>query len=124
MRANGNAAALCQLAIAANSGQLGDRAAANESLHALLIQRLDIAKLPRQELAIWWQPDLVEDLIVGLRKAGLEPDGKLLARPCDPQAGSCILRDCTQIPSYCDYGVLNQSEAVRQRQSTNCVSDR
>jgi hypothetical protein len=69
-------------------------------------------------------PDLVEDLIVGLRKAGLEPDGKLLARPCDPQAGSCILRDCTQIPSYCDYGVLNQSEAVRQRQSTNCVSDR
>ena len=31
-----------------------------------------MAKLPREELAIWWQPDMVEHLILGLRKAGLE----------------------------------------------------
>jgi hypothetical protein len=64
-----------QLAIAASAGQLGDRATAKQALHTLLIHRPDIAKLPRQELAVWWQPDLVEDLIVGLRKAGLEPEG-------------------------------------------------
>jgi TolB-like protein/tetratricopeptide (TPR) repeat protein len=61
-----------QLAIAANSGQLGQQAAANEALRTLLMQRPDIARLPREELAIWWQPDMVEHLIAGLRKAGLE----------------------------------------------------
>jgi TolB-like protein len=61
-----------QLALAANSGQLGQKAAANLALKTLLIQRPDIAKLPREELAVWWQPDMVEHLIVGLRKAGLE----------------------------------------------------
>jgi TolB-like protein len=67
-----------QLAIAANAGQLGELATAKQSLHTLLLQRPEIAKTPRQELAIWWQPDLVEDLMVGLRKAGLEPDGRIL----------------------------------------------
>lgn len=67
-----------QLAIAASAGQLGDRATAEVALHTLLIQRPDIAKLPRQELEVWWQPDLVEDLIVGLRKAGLALEGRLL----------------------------------------------
>ncbi|MEA3005566.1 MAG: hypothetical protein QOI94_835 [Acidobacteriaceae bacterium] len=61
-----------QLAIAASCGQLGQQAAANEALQTLLMQRPEIAQLSRQELAIWWQPDLVEHLIVGLRKAGLE----------------------------------------------------
>jgi hypothetical protein len=61
-----------QLAIAANSGQLGQQAAANEALQTLLIQRPEIATFPREELAIWWQPEMVERLIVGLRKAGLE----------------------------------------------------
>jgi TolB-like protein len=61
-----------QLAIAANSGQLGLQAEAKEALRTLLMQRPDIAQLPREELAIWWQPDMVERLIVGLRKAGLE----------------------------------------------------
>jgi hypothetical protein len=50
----------------------GQQAAANEALQTLLIQRPDIAKLPRERLGIWWQPDMVEHLIVGLRKAGLE----------------------------------------------------
>jgi hypothetical protein len=73
-----------QLAIASSAGRLGDRATAEVALHTLLIQRPDIAKLPRQELEVWWQPDLVEDLIVGLRKAGLAPDGGLLTLRCDP----------------------------------------
>jgi hypothetical protein len=61
-----------QLAIAASCGQLGQQAAANGALDTLLTQRPDIARLPHEELAIWWQPDMVEHLIAGLRKAGLE----------------------------------------------------
>ena len=37
-----------------------------------LMQRPDMAKLPREELAIWWQPEMIEHLIAGLCKAGLE----------------------------------------------------
>jgi hypothetical protein len=40
-----------------------------------LMQRPDIAKLPREELAIWWQPEMIEHLIAGLCKAGLEVQG-------------------------------------------------
>jgi TolB-like protein len=61
-----------QLAIAANCGQLGQQAAAREALQTLRMQRSDIGKLPREELGIWWQPDMVDHLIAGLRKAGLE----------------------------------------------------
>jgi len=61
-----------QLAIAANCGQLGEQPAACNALKALLAQKPHIANLPREELAIWWQPELVEHLIIGLRKAGLE----------------------------------------------------
>ena len=61
-----------ELAIAANCGQLGQKAAGNDAPQTLLMQRPDIAKLPREELAIWWQPDMVEHLIAGLSKAGLE----------------------------------------------------
>jgi hypothetical protein len=61
-----------QLALAANCGQRGEQPAACNALKTLLAQRPDIAKHPREELAIWWQPELVEHLIVGLRKAGLE----------------------------------------------------
>jgi hypothetical protein len=61
-----------QLAMAASCGQLGQQAAANEALQTLRMQRPEIAQRSRQELAIWWQPDMVEHLIVGLRKAGLE----------------------------------------------------
>jgi hypothetical protein len=61
-----------QLAIAANCGQLGEQPAACNALKALLAQKPQIANLPREELAIWWQPELVEHLIIGLRKAGLE----------------------------------------------------
>ena len=61
-----------QLALAVNAGQLGDTAAAHESLQTLLLQRPDLAAVPRRELAVWWQPEFVEHLIAGLRKAGLE----------------------------------------------------
>jgi TolB-like protein len=60
-----------QLAIAANAGQLGNQALANRSWQILLMQRPDIAGVPREGLAVWWQRDMVEHLIAGLHKAGL-----------------------------------------------------
>ena len=60
-----------QLAIAANAGQLGNQALANQAWQILLTQRPDIGGVPREELAVWWQPDMVEHLIAGLHKAGL-----------------------------------------------------
>jgi TolB-like protein len=60
-----------QLAIAANAGQLGNQALANQAWQTLLTQRPDIGEVPREELAVWWQPDMVEHLIAGLHKAGL-----------------------------------------------------
>ena len=61
-----------QLAIAVNAGQLGKREMASEALMRLLMQSPDIALRPRETLEIWWQPEMVEKLIDGLRKAGLE----------------------------------------------------
>jgi hypothetical protein len=38
----------------------------------LLAQRPDFAKAPQEELSVWWQSDLVEQLMAGLKKAGLD----------------------------------------------------
>jgi TolB-like protein len=60
------------LAVAAACGQLDQREAAGNALRTLLVQRPDIGDAPREGLAIWWQPDMVEHLVDGLRKAGLK----------------------------------------------------
>ncbi len=60
------------LALAAAYGQLGDREAARNAVRELLAIRPDFATAAGVELAKWWDPELVEHLIDGLRKAGLE----------------------------------------------------
>jgi hypothetical protein len=60
------------LLIAAARGQMGDKPAAERALSMLLVRRPEFARAPHQELAVWWQPDLVEQLMAGLKKAGLE----------------------------------------------------
>ena len=60
------------LALAAAYGQLGEREAAGQAARDLLALRPDFAATARGELAKWWDPELVEHLIDGLRKAGLE----------------------------------------------------
>jgi TolB-like protein/tetratricopeptide (TPR) repeat protein len=60
------------LAIAAACGQLGQLEAGDSALSTLLAQRPDIGNAPHEGLAIWWQPDMVEHLVAGLRKAGLK----------------------------------------------------
>ncbi len=60
------------LAFATAYGQLGEREAACSAVRELLALRPDFAVVAREELGKWWDPELVEHLIDGLRKAGLE----------------------------------------------------
>jgi tetratricopeptide (TPR) repeat protein len=57
---------------AAALGQLGRREEARKAVHDLLALRPDFAAAARQEYAKWYNPELIEQMIDGLRKAGLE----------------------------------------------------
>ena len=59
-------------ALATAYGQLGEREAARKAVRELLAIRPDFAVVAREELGKWWDPELIEHLIDGLRKAGLE----------------------------------------------------
>ncbi len=65
------------LALAAIYGQLGQLEPARDELRRLLHLRPGFAEVVRQELEKQWQPDLAEQVIEGLRKAGLHipPEG-------------------------------------------------
>ncbi len=65
------------LALATAYGQLGEEEAACNAARELLAVRPDFPLVAREELEKWWDPDLVEHLIEGLRKAGL----KIAPRP-------------------------------------------
>jgi serine/threonine protein kinase len=60
------------LALAAIYGQLGERDAARTALRQLLTLKPEFAASARQELEKSWDPEFVEHLMNGLRKAGLE----------------------------------------------------
>jgi tetratricopeptide (TPR) repeat protein len=60
------------LALAVAYGQLGEREAASNAIRELLAVRPDFPAVAREELGKFWDPELVEHLIDGLRKAGLE----------------------------------------------------
>ena len=57
---------------AALYGQLGEREAAVEATRELLALRPDFAQIARDQFEKWYLPQLVEQLIDGLGKAGLE----------------------------------------------------
>ena len=58
--------------LAASYGQLGELDLAHSALGELLAIRPDFAATARAELAKWHYPELIEHLLDGLRKAGLE----------------------------------------------------
>lgn len=60
-----------QAALAAIYGQLGQLDSAHSAVRELLVIRPDFAAVAREELEKWWQPELVGQLVDGLRKAGL-----------------------------------------------------
>ncbi len=62
--------------LAAAHGQLGEREAAQDAVRELLALMPYFASTARQECEKWWEPQLVEHLLDGLRKAGLEIGGK------------------------------------------------
>jgi TolB-like protein/Tfp pilus assembly protein PilF len=53
-------------------GQLGERESAGRALHRLLELRPDFAATARKSFERWWDLELVDHLIDGLRKAGLD----------------------------------------------------
>jgi TolB-like protein len=61
-----------QLALAAVHAQLGEKEAARNAVRQLLLIRPDFPSVAREELAKWWDAELVEHLIEGLGKAGLQ----------------------------------------------------
>ena len=75
---------------AALRGQLGEREAAAETLRELLALRPDFAAIARDQFGKWYLPELVEHLIDGLRKAGLDvPAASAPVRPVQtPRASS------------------------------------
>jgi TolB-like protein len=57
---------------AAALGQLGEREAAAKAVRDLLRVRPDFAATARADIEKWWEPEYVESIIDGWRKAGLE----------------------------------------------------
>jgi len=57
---------------AAALGQLGQREAGAAAVQELLAVRPEFASSVRRDYGIWWNDKMVEHLIEGLRKAGLE----------------------------------------------------
>jgi TolB-like protein/Tfp pilus assembly protein PilF len=79
-----------ELALAATYGQLGELEQARSAAQELLSARPEFATVAREECRKWWDPDLVEQIIDGLRKAGLEiaPEGKPAAVTLKPEPAS------------------------------------
>jgi TolB-like protein/Flp pilus assembly protein TadD len=71
---------------AALHGQLGDREAAGRHLREVLDLRPDFAGIARDQFGKWYLPELVEQLIDGLRKAGLDLPSKDAAGASAPAA--------------------------------------
>jgi hypothetical protein len=76
------------LALAVAYGQLGEREAGRSAVRELLVLRPDFAATAREECGKWWEPGLVEHLIEGLRKAGLEIADTQGTIPAKPKAES------------------------------------
>jgi TolB-like protein/cytochrome c-type biogenesis protein CcmH/NrfG len=65
-----------QAALAAALGQLGQREAAHKAVQDLIALRPDFAATARREYAKWYEPEDIDHLVAGLRKAGLDiPEG-------------------------------------------------
>ena len=83
----GGAQLFLQTLLAALYGQLGEREAAEQTLHKVLSQIPDLALTVRREFGKWYLPDLVEQLMDGLEKAGLDLSSPAVFEPTSPEAG-------------------------------------
>ena len=62
-----------QVALTVVNSQLGKMDQARNALRTLLAARPDFAACAQEDLSIWWQPELVEQMLGDLRKAGFTP---------------------------------------------------
>ncbi len=77
-----------QASRAATLGKLGRREEAQNALQDLLALRPDFAAVARQEYAKWYDPEHIEQIVDGLRKAGMEfPETSRQAATVDSTAG-------------------------------------
>jgi hypothetical protein len=60
--------------LAVSQAQLGELGAARNAVQELLRIRPDFSVVQREELSKWWDAELIEHVIDGLRKAGLKND--------------------------------------------------
>jgi TolB-like protein/Tfp pilus assembly protein PilF len=68
-------------ATAAAFGQLGERDAAAKAVRDLLRVRPDFAATARADIEKWWEPEYVESVVDGWRKAGLDMSAPTGADP-------------------------------------------
>ena len=70
-----------QVALTVVNSQLGKMDQAYSALRSLLAARPDFAARAREDLAIWWQPQMVEQMLGDLCKAGFTPSGAAVLPP-------------------------------------------
>ncbi|MDH3745042.1 MAG: protein kinase [Acidobacteriota bacterium] len=96
----GGAHVFTQALLAAVHGQLGEREQAEQAVHDILSQEPDFARRVREEFAKWYRPELVERLMEGLRKAGLEvPETEEAPQEATAYEGSAAEVDTVSRPS-------------------------
>jgi TolB-like protein/Tfp pilus assembly protein PilF len=69
-----------QVAITVVNSQLGKMDQARSALRNLLAARPDFVARAQEDLSIWWQPEMVEQMLGDLRKAGFTPSTAALSR--------------------------------------------
>ncbi|HWQ36716.1 MAG TPA: protein kinase [Blastocatellia bacterium] len=74
--------------LAAVYGQLGEHQRAHAALRELRALKPDFGALAREQCGRWFDAELTEHLIEGLRKAGLEIDGEAQAASAQPVAAA------------------------------------
>ena len=78
--------------LAAVNGQLGESEAAARNLQEVLTIMPDFPSVGRAEFSKWYQPELVDHLMDGLRKAGLEIDEDWTPMSSEPSLPSSETR--------------------------------
>jgi TolB-like protein/Tfp pilus assembly protein PilF len=76
--------------MAAAYGQLGEAEAARKAVRDLLKLRPDFAAIVRAVCAKWWEPEYIERLVEGWRKAGLEIPGERSSSPSRATASAQV----------------------------------
>jgi TolB-like protein/tRNA A-37 threonylcarbamoyl transferase component Bud32 len=96
-----------QALFAAVYGQLGEPAAAETSVREVLALKPDFPQIAREEFAKWYPPELVDRLIEGLRKAGLDTRGDANDAPRSPAIETTARPDVSPSIAVLPFGNLS-----------------